>query len=83
MKKIILENKVINLGTHQLTISTLTRWLLLTEALELINISSEDRGVDIDEEAWTKKAKPHKAIIKYIEERYSAALEDTILENNF
>lgn len=64
-----------------MTIGQLTRWLLLLEAFSLITESSDERGVKIDEDAITKKAKPHKAIVKYINERYFAGLRDVIVEN--
>lgn len=72
----------------EMTVETITRWILFLEALSFIS-QKENEDFDIDEDNFilsdkvidtlTKKAKPHKAISKYIEERFPAALRDTVI----
>lgn len=71
-----------NDGT-QMTLPLLTRWALLIEAINLICDEYYERDMEFTVDNIVKKAKPHKAIKKYIDERYFAGLQDLILENNF
>ena len=69
-----LESQMINISGNQMTVGEATRWMLLIEALNFINQECEEKGIEFDINAFTKKSKPHKAIVRYINERYVAFL---------
>lgn len=69
-----LENSLIEIAGNQLTVGEAVRWMLLIDALDIIGQEYEEQGLTFDTDIITKKAKPHKAIVRYIEERYVAFL---------
>ena len=76
-----LSAQIININGNQLTIGEATRWLLLLEAFDFIEQECEEQGVDFDIDNLTKKSKPHKAIVRYINERYIACLHDMFINS--
>lgn len=66
----------IDLNGVKMPVSCAVRWILLLEALDLIEKTYEEQEKTFDYDIILDKAKPHKAITKYINERYIAALND-------
>lgn len=69
-----LERQMIDISGNQMTVGEATRWMLLVEAFDFINQECEEKGIEFDIDAFTKKSKPHKAVTRYINERYVAFL---------
>lgn len=74
------ENKKIKLDDHILTYGEMARWMLLFEAMDYIAAECEERGKAVDYNFITSRIKPHKAITKYIEDRFDATLFDLVQE---
>ena len=74
-----LSNKIIDINGSQMTAGEATRWMLLIEAFDFINQECEEKGVEFNIDTFTKKSKPHKAIVQYINERYIACLHDMFI----
>lgn len=64
-----------------MSVGEAARWSLLIDAIDVIDKAYEERGLDFDEMLLTKKAKPHKAVTKFINERYVAELNDIKFES--
>lgn len=75
----LLSNKIVDINGIQITAGEATRWMLLIEAFDFINQECEEKGLEFDINAFTKKSKPHKAIMRYINERYIACLHDMFM----
>lgn len=69
-----LESQMIDISGNQMTVGEAARWMLLIEAFDFINQECEEKGIEFDIDTFTKKSKPHKAITRYINERYVAFL---------
>ena len=68
---------------HVKFLGKILKLAFLIEAINLICDEYYERDMEFTVDNIVKKAKPHKAIKKYIDERYFAGLQDLILENNF
>lgn len=64
-----------------MTLAELTRWYLLDEAITLAEQEAADRGQSLDFNTLVSKQKTHKALNKYIDERYFACMRDLIIDN--
>lgn len=69
-------------GKVEMTVQEAVKWGLLIDALEFLGQEFEDRGIDFDEAIFIDKVRPKKAILKYIEDRYIAALNDFRIEES-
>lgn len=69
-------------GDVTMTVKEAVRWGLLLDALEFIGQEFEERGLNLDEYIFIDKVRPKKAILKYIEDRYVAAVTDFKIEES-
>lgn len=69
-----LENQPIEVNGEMITAGEAARWMLLLEALDVIFKAYEEKGIEFNIDTIVKKARQHKAITKYINERYVAFL---------
>lgn len=64
-----------------ITLAELTRWYLLDEAITLAEQEAAEHGKSLDFNNLVTKQKAHKALNKYIDERYFACMRDLIIDN--
>lgn len=65
-----------------MTVKEAVKWGLLVDALEFLGQEFEERGLDLDEAIFIDKVRPKKAILKYIDDRYIASLNDFRIEES-
>lgn len=68
--------------TETMTLGETARWTLLNEALEVAEKEAAERETTLNYDMIVSKERIHKAICKYIDERYFACIRDIIIENN-
>lgn len=74
-----IEEQLIEINGKMIPAGEAARWMLLLEALDFINQECEEKGIEFDIDTFTKKSKPHKAVTRYINERYVAFLHGIFL----
>lgn len=79
----VLQHKQVKVSdTETMTLGETARWTLLGEALEVAEKEATERETTLDYDMIVSKERIHKAICKYIDERYFACIRDIIIENN-
>lgn len=79
----VLQHKQVKVSdTETMTLGETARWTLLGEALEVAEKEAAERETTLDYDMIVSKERIHKAICKYIDERYFACIRDIIIENN-
>lgn len=69
-----IEEQLIEINGEMIPAGEAARWMLLLEALDVIAQAYEEKNIEFNTDIIVKKAKQHKAITKYINERYVAFL---------
>lgn len=79
----VLQHKQVKVSdTETMTLGETARWTLLNEALEVAEKEAAERETTLNYDMIVSKERIHKAICKYIDERYFACIRDIIIENN-
>lgn len=75
------ENKSIVINENiTLTYKEAANWSNLIDAINAIADEYENRSLNFDTERLIDRARPRRAILKYMKERYRAAICDLIIE---